>query len=1153
MLPRTPYRGIESFRYSDRKIFFARKVETRELLQLVVVYRGVFLYGGSGSGKSSLINAGLLPAVEEEGFRADRIRVQPRFGDEFVVERIPLTEEDGSFLPSSFASDAGDSAQLVLGADELRSRLAELGAEARAHRPLLILDQFEELVTLFEEAPDGRELEQALACQQRIVDALIDLLQDTTLPVKLLFGFREDYLAKVRKLLDRSPELVSQSLSLTPPGSEALPQLIRGPFEDHPGQFDHELSPELATQLAEAVRRHTGAGSINLTELQIVCLRLWESSDPERLLEEKGTQGLLEEYLEESLNRFPEELHYPAVALLSQMVTASGVRNVVSGDDLIERVRTDEADIPEERLERTLEALEKETKLVRRERRGDLDLFEISSEFLVPWIGRQRAERLRARERAQAARRQRRLFSALGVAAALVALMAGVTIFALTQREEAQAQARRAHARQLDTAAVSLLGIDPGLSLLLASEAARKAPSQEAEDVLRQSFVFFRERSTFDAGSPVVVAEYSRDGSQILVAGRNGRARVYDSQSHALVRTLNHGAPILDAAFSSDGRLAVTGGEDGTVKLWAARRRPIRTLQHGDPIRAASFSRDGQLLVTAGGTTAKIWRADGRLLADLPWTKQVTGASFSPDGTRLIVMGNDRIARVYGTREGKLLDTLDQKGMVRSASFSPERNLIVTAGANEIARIWRIEDGDVRLEHELHGHRGEVLGATFSPRASQLATASANGTGKVWNVASGDQVASLGGHSGIVDSVAFSPDGNFVVTAARDRLARVFLADRGTARVGLAGHDDRIRTAEFSSSGGDVLTASDDGTARLWDARPQPVLTLLAGFGAPVAKALYVPPGNRILVAGPGRRATLVRASDGTTVRTFSYRSPVTAVDASPDGKRVAMAAGRRVFVYAPDGARRALVHPAPATSVAFAPNGSVVTGDARGVARIWTRTAGRGVRSKPVARPSRMSPAVPTATGSRSRRRTATCGSSRPPRARLTERSWVTTMRSTQLPTARTGSTSSRRARTMTRCSGTRSEARNRFRSSAGTTETSAMPRSVRTADGSSLLGRGRSGSGKDSLGRPPRCFPADSEAMRTRLRARCSIRPGGTSSPPPRTDPCAGLPARSVSGWTSCSHLPRQGFERQDASSRPKNARSTGSTEFSCEPDTS
>ena len=77
-VPTVPFRGIDPFRYLDHPIFFAREEETHRLTSLVSVYRGVMLYGDSGSGKSSLINAGLIPEAIRQGFQPERLRVQPR-------------------------------------------------------------------------------------------------------------------------------------------------------------------------------------------------------------------------------------------------------------------------------------------------------------------------------------------------------------------------------------------------------------------------------------------------------------------------------------------------------------------------------------------------------------------------------------------------------------------------------------------------------------------------------------------------------------------------------------------------------------------------------------------------------------------------------------------------------------------------------------------------------------------------------------------------------------------------------------------------------------------------------------------------------------------------------------------------------------------
>ena len=254
-------------------------------MRLVVIYRGVLLYGESGAGKSSLLNAGLIPAAEREGLRADRVRVQPRPGEELVVERLETTAEGDTLLPSSF-SDGDDGAhRIVLSTEAFRERLRGLPPGVR---PLLIFDQFEELATLFGDVAQGDGRAETLAAQQRIVDLLVDLLRDETMPVKLLLGFREDYLAKVKELLALRPELVDQSLRLASPGTDSLHEIIRGPFETFPGHFERELSPELAERLRAAIEARSGTDGLSLSEVQIACLRLWESSDPDKLFEEKG-------------------------------------------------------------------------------------------------------------------------------------------------------------------------------------------------------------------------------------------------------------------------------------------------------------------------------------------------------------------------------------------------------------------------------------------------------------------------------------------------------------------------------------------------------------------------------------------------------------------------------------------------------------------------------------------------------------------------------------------------------------------------------------------------------------------------------------------------------------------------------------------------
>jgi hypothetical protein len=417
--PQLPYRGIEPFRYADQSIFAVREEETWDLMSLITIYRGVLLYGESGTGKSSLLDAGLIPMAQRKGYIIDRLRVQPQPDGEIKVERIPTTDSGAPpYLPSVFVTDehagAGDPPDnVILSIDDFKARLLAFIGKSRAqggggNPPLLIFDQFEEIVTLFEEAmrgerDDGQHRQareavrkQAPAVQARIMDTLLELLRNDSLPVKILFVFREDYLAKLSVLFELYHDILDQYLYLQPPRAEELHEIIRAPFEKLPGHFPREISEDLAEDVAAELRKRSEGGAVNLTEVQIVCLRLWESPDPVHYFQTEGVRGLLQDYWAGELKKLPGELFQPAMALLTHMLTGTNTRNIISGSELMDRVQAEDEDASDEyrgQLAGALKALT-QTKLVRREWRHDRTYFyEIVSEFIVPRIVEQKVQR----------------------------------------------------------------------------------------------------------------------------------------------------------------------------------------------------------------------------------------------------------------------------------------------------------------------------------------------------------------------------------------------------------------------------------------------------------------------------------------------------------------------------------------------------------------------------------------------------------------------------------------------------------------------------------------------------------------------------------------------------------------------------------------
>lgn len=422
--PSEPYRGIEEFRFIDAPIFFGREDDASALLRLVTIYRGVLLFGDSGAGKSSLINAGLMPMAVADGFAPERIRVQPVAGAEFGIERI-APAEDLKYLPSIFTDDSA-SRRVGVSASEFRQRIEEnCGGQGSRARSLLVFDQFEELVTLSEQK---RLSANGVPVYDTITKTLLELLRDDTLSVKLLFVFREDHYAKLSKFFALYPNLSNHALRLEPLQVGALRTVIEGPFRSSVVRFDRSLPETVIDGLVQAFTERSESDSLNLTEVQIACLSLWHDDDPEARLATSGVSGILEAYFTNAIKTVPARLLDPAVVLLTRMITSSNTRNVVSFDDLIgdlaEKEKIDSAIATE-----ALGALER-TRIVRRSPRSKVVVYEIVSEYLVPWIRAKKAEAQAARVRRAHDERRERSWRTMMIVSTIVflLLLAGLMI-----------------------------------------------------------------------------------------------------------------------------------------------------------------------------------------------------------------------------------------------------------------------------------------------------------------------------------------------------------------------------------------------------------------------------------------------------------------------------------------------------------------------------------------------------------------------------------------------------------------------------------------------------------------------------------------------------------------------------------------------------
>jgi len=558
----------------------------------------------------------------------------------------------------------------------------------------------------------------------------------------------------------------------------------------------------------------------------------------------------------------------------------------------------------------------------------------------------------------------------------------------LATREQAKATraVRREQAGKLTAQALANIEVDPVVSVEKALAAARLRPSPEVENALRRSLLALRVRVTLPGGGgPIAAAEFSPDGSRVVVAA-DREARIFRVRDAKLLHRLPHRAGVSAATFSRDGRLLATASPDGAARLWNADTGTlIRALRHSAPVEEVAFSGDGRFLATGGRDGGlRVWdAATGLELWSRDDGSAIKGISVSPDGTLALTFTIERTARVREIASGRPVASLEQSGEVTDALFGPDGRTVVTTGRRNVY-VW--ETGTWERRHLLEGHVAAIRDAAYSPDGTSLVTVGIDGVGRVWDVQRGDLVNTLAGHRAVPSVAAFSPDGESIVTGAIDRTARIWVRARvGALPLVLAGHESAVTTVAYSPDGGTVLTGSRDGTARLWDSSPEdPAMSLLgkhrgavtvvaatpdsrfaisAGndgtarvwpigrgsarvleHGGRVVRAILAPGGTRVLTVGDDGFARLWHLGTAAKVAEFRHGRPIAAAAISPSGNTLVTAGDDGVArVWSTAGPElRVLSHGAPLTAVRFSPDGSVIaTGASDGSARLWNARSG--------------------------------------------------------------------------------------------------------------------------------------------------------------------------------------------------------------------
>jgi WD40 repeat protein len=959
-----PWPGLEAFKEEDQNYFYGREVEIDELHRLVLRERLTILFGVSGLGKTSLLQAGLFPMLRLEYILPVRIRLNYSEGMPNLSSQI----KDAIALEATAAHVEAPSFEGTLW-EAFHHEDADFWNERnRVITPLLVFDQFEEIFTRGRETPDRARDTATLLTEladliegrpPAVVKARFDVNPEEARgfafqrhKYKVLLSLREDFLADLEGLSQDMPSIMYNRLRLCPMnGEQALSAVIQAA-----GKL---MVKDVAAQVVRFVGAERVGGETDLAHLSIepallsvFCreLNLTRIDRKEPEITAELLAGRQTEILAAFYERGLAGVGAPVQAFIEdRLITAGGRRNSEPYEEALNQPGITAADIN----------LLVNRRILRVEERAGMAWLELTHDRLTGVVRASRDSRRRlyaqaeavaaereARRKAQQARdelhqktRTLRVFRVLLVAA-IVGLVVAIAGAFFGFREQRRAKAAAAAERDANHAA---------------QEALADSHFTDAIDLVEHDLA---------ADALPYLASALRLDPDHLPAQAYTVSLLSRRNWPLPIRVTRGDAEFESVRLSPDGRLILSTSRNGQAQIWDAETGEARgpAMMHQGVITAAGFSRDGMRLVTASeDRTASVWDvATGRRIAGpLKHAEAVSWAGLTPDGTRVLTVSSDGGSALWSVETGAVLFQLREgHDRVAVARLNQDGKLAVTGLMDGTARIWNLETGKPLVALVGHGKDKRIHDAQFNPDGTRVVTTSADGTARIWDVRTGRSIGSPMKHLDVVWDADFSPDGRSIATASDDRTVGIWDATTGLPRTAPIRHANAVYTVEFSSDGRRLVTTAADYTARVWDVETGRPLTERMRHGDWL-EASFNHDGTRVITASWDRTLGWwdVRPS-AAIADPLRHPAHVTSARFSPSGKYVlTLAADNTVRVWDVETLRaigQPMPHQSEVTHAEFNPDERrVMTVTRDGSATIWS---GKGwAQKQPLGKPKSM------------------------------------------------------------------------------------------------------------------------------------------------------------------------------------------------------